>query len=231
MPKIYVQNTERAVVLRSGAQPVILPPGTHRIKKSGEQVTMIDLRPTLVRIAGQETLTADGVSVRCGATVTYKIIDPLGWTNASRDNSGEELLYLDAQLAMRDLIAAADATALLSTRSELSKAFAEQMAPAEQAYGITVVNAQIRDISFPGDLRIKFAQVALAKQESAAGLERARGEQATLRSLANAARQLESNPQLHQLRALIALERGGGQLVINASDTGSANTKSEPKAN
>ena len=105
MPRIYVQDTERAVVLRSGAQPMILPPGTHRIKKSGERVTMIDLRPTLVRIAGQETLTADGVSVRCGATVTYKITDPLGWTNASRDNSGEELLYLDAQLAMRDLIA------------------------------------------------------------------------------------------------------------------------------
>lgn len=218
MPKIHVQDGERAVLFQQGAAPVVLEPGTHRIKSKGVRVNHIDLRPTLLRVVGQETLTADGVGVRCGATVTYKVTDPLEWTNASTDDSAQELLYLDAQLIMRDLIAGVDATELLTVRSELSKVFADKISLVEANYGVTVVSAQIRDLAFPGDLRTKFAQVALAKQESAAALERARGEQATLRSLANAARLLESNPNLRQLRALLALERGNGQLVIKSED-------------
>lgn len=81
--------------------------------------------------------------------------------------------------------------------------------------GATVEAADLRDLAFPGELRKVFAQVAIARQEAAASLERARGETATLRSLANAARTLDGNPALRELRALLAIERTGGTLVLD----------------
>ncbi len=84
--------------------------------------------------------------------------------------------------------------------------------------GVEIQSVELRDLSFPGELRRSFAQVALARQEAAAALERARGETATLRSLANAARTLDDNPALRELRALLAVERTGGTLVLTSGD-------------
>jgi len=54
-----------------------------------------------------------------------------------------------------------------------------------------------------------------ARKEGEAALERARGETAALRSLANAARMLQDNPQLMQLRMLQAMgESAGNTLVV-----------------
>jgi hypothetical protein len=56
-----------------------------------------------------------------------------------------------------------------------------------------------------------------AKQEGQAALERARGESALLRNLANAARVLEGNPALMNLRlmqSLSAAQNAGNTLVL-----------------
>ncbi|HVJ79323.1 MAG TPA: hypothetical protein VM620_15960, partial [Hyphomicrobium sp.] len=50
-----------------------------------------------------------------------------------------------------------------------------------------------------------------AKLEAHASLERARGEQATLRTLNNAARLLKGNPELMNLRVLQALTAANGK--------------------
>jgi len=50
------------------------------------------------------------------------------------------------------------------------------------------------DVMFAADLKRAFSDVLKAKQEGQAALERARGESASLRNLANAARVLEGNP-------------------------------------
>jgi hypothetical protein len=49
-----------------------------------------------------------------------------------------------------------------------------------------------------------------ARQEGLAALERARGEQAALRSLANAAKMLDGNPALMNLRILQTLSASQG---------------------
>ena len=69
-----------------------------------------------------------------------------------------------------------------------------------------------------GGLRLHARQELLkAKQEGQAALERARGESASLRNLANAARVLEGNPALMNLRlmqALSAAQNAGSTLVL-----------------
>jgi hypothetical protein len=53
-----------------------------------------------------------------------------------------------------------------------------------------------------------------ARQASQAALERARGETAVLRHLANTARLLEGNPALVTLRTLDAAAHGRGTIVV-----------------
>lgn len=213
--KIFVQDFERAVLFEQGKQARVLSPGQHKYNEKRSQVTNVDLRARVMRVAGQEVLTADGVAVKCGAVVVYQVTDPLTWVMAAGGYSNaEELMYLDVQLALRDLISATQSADLLSSRNAWAHDFAPVTPQGAATYGVTVTSASVRDLTFPGDLKSKFAQVAVAKQEAAASLERARGEQATLRSLANAARLIEGNPELKSLRALIALEKTGGQIVL-----------------
>lgn len=68
-------------------------------------------------------------------------------------------------------------------------------------------------------LREQVQQMALDAcfKEAQATLERARGEQAHLRSLANAARQMEKNPMLLQLRWLQGLEQAKTSHTVHLS--------------
>jgi regulator of protease activity HflC (stomatin/prohibitin superfamily) len=84
--------------------------------------------------------------------------------------------------------------------------------------GIELSLVGIKDIMFPGDLKAIFAQVVNARKEGLATLERARGETAALRHLANAAKLLESNPALMQLRLLQALGEQPGNTVVLTSN-------------
>jgi hypothetical protein len=64
------------------------------------------------------------------------------------------------------------------------------------------------------ELKKILAEVVRAKQEGLAALERARGESAALRNLANAARLLENNPGLQNLRLLQSMTGAGNTFVM-----------------
>jgi len=88
--------------------------------------------------------------------------------------------------------------------------------PEAERIGINVQAVEVKDVMFPGDLKKVFAEVLKAQKEGQAALERARGETAALRNLANAARMLENNPALMNLRLL--------QSIAAATGNGSGNT-------
>jgi regulator of protease activity HflC (stomatin/prohibitin superfamily) len=83
--------------------------------------------------------------------------------------------------------------------------------------GITIHAVEVKDVMLPGELQRAYGDVLKAKQEGQAALERARGESAALRNLANAARVLEDNPALMNLRVLQSLataQHAGNTLVL-----------------
>ena len=59
-----------------------------------------------------------------------------------------------------------------------------------------------------------FAQVVNARKEGLAALEKARGESAALRNLANAAKMIDDNPNLMQLRLVQSLGQSTGNTLI-----------------
>jgi len=73
---------------------------------------------------------------------------------------------------------------------------------------------EAKDLMFSGDIKKAFAQAVTARKEGQAALERARGETAALRNLANAARVLDANPALMQLRVLQQIGGTTGNTVV-----------------
>ena len=91
------------------------------------------------------------------------------------------------------------------------------MQPEGAKLGINILVVEVKDVMFPAELKRAFADVLKAKQEGQAALERARGESAALRNLANAARLIEGQPALTTLRFLQTLEasKAGQTFVMN----------------
>ena len=104
--------------------------------------------------------------------------------------------------------------ALLAKRLDVGKQLLADVQTEAVKIGINVHSTEVKDVMFPGDLKKAFAEVLKAKQEGQAALERARGESAALRNLANAARLLESNPALQNLRLMQSIGAPGNTLVM-----------------
>jgi regulator of protease activity HflC (stomatin/prohibitin superfamily) len=162
-----------------------------------------DLRRTSVQIAGQEVLTADNIGLKLSLHVTYQVTDPAKAAHETQNWLGD--LYSAAQIALRAVLASVTVEALLHQRPDLGAQLLARVQPEAAKIGITVHAIDLKDLMFPPDLKRAFADVLKAKQEGQAALERARGESAALRNLANGARVLEGNPGLMNLRLMQAL--------------------------
>ena len=174
-----------------------------------------DLRKTSLVVAGQEVLTADNVGLKLNVLVTYQVVDPVKAAHETQNWRGD--LYNFAQLALRAVVGGVAVEALLGQRLELGAQLLTRVQPEAAKIGVNVLAAEVKDVMFPADLKRAFAEVLKAKQEGQAALERARGESAALRNLANAARVLEGNPALMNLRlmqSLTAAQNAGNTLVL-----------------
>lgn len=189
--------------------------GRHVIWGFGWTVKMIDLRKTSLLVAGQEVLTADNIGLKLSLLITCQITDPAKAAHETQNWLGD--LYNTAQLAVRAVVGGVTVEALLSQRLDISAQLLARVLPEMAKIGINVIAVEVKDVMFPTELKRAFADVLKAKQEGQAALERARGESASLRNLANAARVLEGNPALMNLRllqSLTAAQKAGHTLVL-----------------
>ena len=210
--KTTIMEYQRGLVYRQGKFIRTLEPGRYRIYHPNNTVITVDTRTKNIILQGQEMLSADNVGIRMSITISFNIADPYLAINKVIDY--QDTLYQTVQLKLRDLVGAIEIEALLENRNELNKQLFALSKPAAEEIGLNLSLISIRDIMFPGDLRNIFAQVVNAKYEGLAALERARGEMAALRNLANGAKVLENNPALMQLRTLQALEKSSGNSIV-----------------
>ena len=174
-----------------------------------------DLRKGALVVAGQEVLTADNVGLKVSLLVNYQVADPAKAAHESQNWQGD--LYNGAQIALRAVVSGVAVEALLNQRLELGAQLLARVQQECTKIGINLLAVEVKDVMFPAELKRAFADVLKAKQEGQAALERARGESASLRNLANAARVLEGNPALMNLRlmqSLSAAQSAGNTLVL-----------------
>lgn len=210
--KVTVYEFERGLKYSRGRFAGVVAPGQHWTYRPWTQIRKLDIRPAFVSVPGQDVLTADGVTLRVSLAVEYEIVDPDQAVNSVEDF--RNALYLTVQLALRDLVGATEVDELLSSRADIGRTLLARTAPEIEKFGVKVASVELKDIMFPGDLKRMMAQVVQARKEGQAALEKARGETAALRSLANAARLMEGNPALMQVRLLQQLAGSSGNTVV-----------------
>lgn len=210
--RVTVYEYERGLRYLKGAFRDQLAPGRYWVWKPSTAVHKVDVRPAFATIPGQEVLAADGVSIRLSLAAEYELTDPATAVNGVVDYFAA--LYLNCQLAVREVVAGSPIEELLARRGELGTAAAEIARPKLAEIGVGLRSLEVKDIMFPGPLKRVFAQVVEAREEGRAALEKARGETAALRSLANAARLVDDNPALFQLRLLQQLAGSQGNTVV-----------------
>lgn len=198
--RLTVFEYQHALLFNHGRYARLLKPGLYWLFKPKSMVEVIDSRPRVLTIPGQEVLSADGVSLKVSVLIQFQVCDPK--TAKLEFENYEEALYARVQTVLREAIGEKPIDNILESRTELSKHLHSSASDISTALGLKIDSISVKDIMFPGSLKDAFSQVARAKQEGLAVLERARGETAAMRNLANTAKMIDGNPNLYQLRLL-----------------------------
>jgi len=189
-----------------------LQPGLYAFwKDAGDaRVVEVDLRETQVDVSGQEMLTADKVTLRINAMVTYVVKDARRTVSASDDV--RQSIYRETQLALRTAVGNRELDVFLSGQASNDKdVLIEELESGIRdravELGLEVVSIGIRDVILPGDMKDLMNKVTEAKKAAEANLIARREETAAMRSQANTAKLLADNPTLMRLRELEVLEK------------------------
>jgi regulator of protease activity HflC (stomatin/prohibitin superfamily) len=214
---VIVYEYQQALQYSRGRYTRTLGPGSYWIASRVSTVVPVDIRAEFITVPGQDVLSADGVTLKVSLAAEFQVVDANLAVNKTANYRGS--LYLRLQMALREIIGKEKIDALLENRSGIGAKLMEMASGKASELGLKLLSADMKDIMLSGDMKKAFAQVIKAQKEGQAALERARGESAALRNLANAARAIDDNPNLLQLRALQALaDSSGNTLVLGIPD-------------
>ncbi len=218
--RIVVQEWERVLVYRDGRFTAELRPGRHTVRRWRRRTVRVAVRPRLLVVPLQEVLTGDGLAVRISLTSTVRVVDARTWHEAVE--APDAFLHAALQIALREAVAARTLETLLADRSQVPDGMRAAVATTAARLGLAVEQLALRDVVVPVELRRAAAEVVTARAQGLAALERARSEVAATRALANAAKLVESQPALLQLRTLQAVEAGGATVVLSVDPPSTA---------
>jgi regulator of protease activity HflC (stomatin/prohibitin superfamily) len=210
--RVIVYEYQRGLKYKKGRFVATLDPGLHWISAATSSIFVVDIRPEFITIQGQDVLTSDGVSIKISLAAEFQVIDPNLAVNKTANFRGN--LYLVLQMALREIVGREKIDALLENRAGIGGKLMDMAKGKASDMGVKLISADVKDMMFAGEMKKAFSQVVKAQKEGQAALERARGETAALRSLANAARTMDDNPNLLQLRALQALADSSGNTLV-----------------
>jgi regulator of protease activity HflC (stomatin/prohibitin superfamily) len=203
------------VYFQDGTYVETLGPGRYMFWKNMGKVKFyhVDMRETVLDVSGQEIMTSDKVTLRMNSVVTYRVADALKSVSVVDDS--KQAVYREAQLALRAVVGTFNLDTLLSDREKVAQDLESTIKDRAAAFGIDVLSIGIRDVILPGDMKDMMNKVIEAQKAADANLIMRREETAAMRSQANTARLLDSNPTLMRLRELDVLEKIAGNSKLN----------------
>lgn len=207
--RVIVDEVQVGLRISKGVVASVLSPGEYSTWLTTDRIELYDMREQSLPVSGQEVLSRDLLAVKASVIVRHRIVDAKLYRSANAQSITR--LYEDGQLELRRRISAQTLDEVMADREKLIAGFAAALEGGARKMGIEITGAELRDLAVAGPARQAFADIWKAQKEGQAALERARGEQASLRSLANAARMLKGNPELMNLRLLQALAGGPGK--------------------
>jgi regulator of protease activity HflC (stomatin/prohibitin superfamily) len=209
--RITVHATERAVEYIAGRFTRVLEPGRHARARRATYLK-VTMSSQLSAVAPQDILTADGLTVRVTLAVRWQVDDPRTFLEAAQ--APFDVVYLAAQVALREAVSALDSQAL-ARRREWDEGLAEAVCGAAQAVGIDVLAVTVKDVILPAEVRAAYAELVTAQVRGEAQLAVARAETAALWSMANGAKLLDDHPALARLRLVQSLPAGATVQIVS----------------
>ena len=207
-----VYDYQRALRYRDGRFVDVLEPGVHWVFTPTTTLRLVDIRSSILPLPGQELVTSDGVTIKMTLAVGRRLVDPAVAINEVENYTMST--YSILQVALRDTVGAMTIEDVLSRRGEIGAEVLSRSQEAVRKIGVELVSVDVKDLMLPAATKKLLNQVVDARQRGLAALEKARGETAALRSLANAARMVEDSPSLLQLRLLQQLDSTSGNTVL-----------------
>lgn len=218
---VSIKREHVGVLFVDGRFVETLAPGFFAFWKKPKDavVVEVDLRETTLDVGGQDIMTADKVTLRVNAVVTWKIDN--AHKAVTQTDDVRQALYRDTQLVLRATIGARELDDFLTEKDAVSQEIEQNVRGRASQLGLDIASVGIRDVILPGDMKDLMNKVTEAKKAAEANLIARREETAAMRSQANTARLLADNPALMRLRELEALEKVAacGQLNVILGDT------------
>ncbi len=206
--RVYqVESYEKALLFINGGFIKELKGGQYCFWKNAQTVLVekADLRRVQLELSGQEILTKDKTALRVNFQTQYKIVDI---QKALMHNKNfEKQLYITIQLALRTFIGSLTLDELLASKEEVSENILKTVSNKANNLGVQILDAGIRDVILPGDIKDIMNQVLIAQKKAQANVIMRREETASTRSLLNTAKLMEENTMLYKLKEMEYVEK------------------------
>jgi regulator of protease activity HflC (stomatin/prohibitin superfamily) len=192
-----------------------LEPGVYAFWKGASEarITEVDLREAMIDIGGQDIMTADKVTLRINAVVTYKIVDARKAVTQTDDV--RQALYRESQLVLRAIVGVRELDLFLTEKDLVAKELEDNLRRRAVELGLDLVSVGIRDVILPGEMKELMNKVTEARKAAEANLIFRREETAAIRSQVNTAKLMADNPVLMRLRELEVLEKIAANNQLN----------------
>lgn len=198
-----LKEYERGVIFLLGRFWKVKGPGLILVVPIVQQIVRVQLRTVVMNVPSQDVISKDNVSVRVSAVVYFRVIDP-----AKSIIQVEDYYEATSQLAqttLRSVLGQHDLDQMLSERDMLNKNIQSILDKSTDAWGIKVINVEIKHIDLDESMVRAIARQAEAERERRAKVINAEGEQQAANKLKEAAEILSQQPQAIHLRYLQTL--------------------------
>jgi len=215
--RLTVFDWQTALLYHDGVFKRALGPGKYRFFAPPHSWLIFDRRPQFLTVPGQEVLSRDALGLKVTLVAEYQIEDPAMLMRSFALSSQMDVvnaIYPLIQIPIREAAATYTLDEIIQNRDALPEMVRAASVERLTNAGIKLTKVAVRDIMIAKELRDAYAANAIAQKTAAATLERARGEVASMRALANAARMAQGNPELMQLRALQAMQTSDGRHTV-----------------
>lgn len=180
-----------------------------------------------MEIAGQDILTKDKAALRVTFIAQYRVTDIEKALIDNKDHAKQ--MYVLIQLALREYIGSQTLDELLEDKDVVSAYVIKALKGKVDKLGIEILDAGVRDVILPGEVKEIMNQVLVAQKQAQANVIMRREETASTRSLLNTAKLMEDNEMLFKLKEMEYVEKiadkinsislsGGGQLIDQLRD-------------
>lgn len=198
-----VAEYERLVVLFLGRFQAVKQPGLRIVVPGIQRAFRVDLRVITMDVPPQDVISHDNVTVRVNAVLYFRVVDPEKAIIQVEDFS--TAINQLAQTTLRSVLGQHDLDEMLAEREKLNDNIQEIIDMRADAWGIKVINVEIKHIDLNDSMIRAIARQAEAERERRAKIIHAEGEFQASEKLLSAARIISQNSQALHLRYLQTL--------------------------